>query len=673
MATYWTLECDSVEYTLEELSISDLVGRFVNQGADEVRFAITKGEDFDAGPDFDGDYIIIRKDRTSEGGGVYSGGSIWFQGTVEDVVARGDGAGEAIEYVARGPWAAMEETPFAQTWKGTVLTTHVFLNRGRRTDEEVTTAVWLAASAGIPVQVGTIDALAVVPMTEVRDMTIGEVIRQQLSLSPEVVAWFDYSLSPPSFNARKASSLSFVNLNWADAKIVSGSLKPRNDLQLSAVALSFETTGEVDGAPVLNISRQIYPPSATGLERRCLHYTFDLQGQRITHVEVALEAEAIQAAVATEADRLTWWREHCPELQDARIVNLAIDAAGVKFYTTQKAPGTVAGTYTVGTGWDAGHALGRGDYVTRTTPGSPSRDQYYQVVAAVNVTGTYDPADHPEEFTYLGTARQEVTWAWLESLGFTNELMPGSGALTHWLEVEPGISGEQIEVTCVATFGVNDADAQLVRLAEQVLTVKLTATNATTGIYTTVSSITSGETEPAGLAQYLYEQAQLLHYEGEIQIVEDEVSCEARPGTRVNIIGGTGIYNSIGAVVQSVTEDVFNGLTTITVGPPGHLGPQDLFERIRAFRRRRIWMNPATQDDGSLQADGALELPKKGPMQNSTNGAEFPKRIVLRGSGVIDIDPADANGKTLEVREMDYCDSGTVKKIMVLASAPYTP
>ena len=39
------------------------------------------------------------------------------------------------------------------------------------------------------------------------------------------------------------------------------------------------------------------------------------------------------------------------------------------------------------------------------------------------------------------------------------------------------------------------------------------------------------------------------------------------------------------AVIQEVVEDLDSGRTIYTVGPPEHLGPQDMIELQRCYRR----------------------------------------------------------------------------------------
>lgn len=74
--------------------------------------------------------------------------------------------------------------------------------------------------------------------------------------------------------------------------------------------------------------------------------------------------------------------------------------------------------------------------------------------------------------------------------------------------------------------------------------------------------------------------------------------------------------------------------------------------------------------------------PFEAPAANQTTWRTLGKgaweRLVLggepgSGEGSVDINIDDMLGKDLTVRELDYCDGGVLKKVMVVASAPYTP
>jgi hypothetical protein len=80
---------------------------------------------------------------------------------------------------------------------------------------------------------------------------------------------------------------------------------------------------------------------------------------------------------------------------------------------------------------------------------------------------------------------------------------------------------------------------------------------------------------PEGLAEFIYDAVSVLHYEGSLSLIEEECSAGPRPGKVLNLANGLAAWASMRAVIQSVYFDIDAGRTTITFGPPEHLGPTD--------------------------------------------------------------------------------------------------
>ena len=118
------------------------------------------------------------------------------------------------------------------------------------------------------------------------------------------------------------------------------------------------------------------------------------------------------------------------------------------------------------------------------------------------------------------------------------------------------------------------------------------------------------EPTPAGLAQLIYDSRSSLTFEGTIALCgADIVSGENWIGRRVNISGGDDEWLSMAATVQGSTENTGNGQSTLTLGPPDHLGPSDLAALLRA-NRNRTYITPA-QSVG--RSGGGASLPPNYP------------------------------------------------------------
>ncbi len=322
----WTLEYGGTEQTLDAWGLgNDLVLERANQGVDRLRVTAPGACDGTALFAY-GQEVIIRRDRTYSGGS-WSGGTIYFRGKATGLQRIGSGSAEGVRYEFAGPWWDFERMVYQQEWRvydpgsEEVVTgriSELFLGLdvdGNKltTAEQVEEAVEWAVSCGVSCQVGTIDAGVEIPSYNVREITVAEVIRQMLRWTPDVVTWFDYTTSPPTFHARKLASLTSRTLTVGTDAITGFSLVPRYDLALPAVVLKFKKINEVNGAPYLQIEEQKYPVDATGTEVGALVATVELAGSRTQW----LYASVVSAALAPE--EVGWWQEREPWMADETI------------------------------------------------------------------------------------------------------------------------------------------------------------------------------------------------------------------------------------------------------------------------------------------------------------------------------------------------------------------
>ena len=119
------------------------------------------------------------------------------------------------------------------------------------------------------------------------------------------------------------------------------------------------------------------------------------------------------------------------------------------------------------------------------------------------------------------------------------------------------------------------------------------------------------EPTPVGLAAFIYQARSVLSYEGTITLKGQDVVNLGNPlaGT-CNILGGDAEWAGMCAEVQTVSENMATGATSITVGPPNHLGPSDLAALLQANRLRQY------VDLGTilLRNNGGAPLPPSNPL-----------------------------------------------------------
>jgi hypothetical protein len=159
-----------------------------------------------------------------------------------------------------------------------------------------------------------------------------------------------------------------------------------------------------------------------------------------------------------------------------------------------------------------------------------------------------------------------------------------AGAIPPW---QSGISACPTKVTIVlrwtgSTWNENLAGLFSGASKELTLTVDLTGTDAETTTYQTSAS-SGGESAPVGLAQSYYDALSTEAPSGSISWVADEVDRSIVPGKRLTL---TGAFPLTGAIIQSVTADIFSGRTTVNYGPINRgLTPEDFIGLLRGGER----------------------------------------------------------------------------------------
>jgi hypothetical protein len=182
---------------------------------------------------------------------------------------------------------------------------------------------------------------------------------------------------------------------------------------------------------------------------------------------------------------------------------------------------------------------------------------------------------------------------------YPRELIAGS--IPPW---QSGISAAPTKITIVLKWNGAVANPALYRLFDKetgllTLTRELTGTDATTTTYRTSTS-TSGETAPAGLAQAYYDAISTESPSGTAVFVGDEIDRTLVPGKKLTT---TGLFTLTGAVIQSVTADIFSGRTTVNFGPINpRISPDDFIALQRAGERA---VKPSLTP-GTLRTSGAV-------------------------------------------------------------------
>ena len=532
--------------------------------------------------------VILRRMRTGSGTS-WSGGYVAFIGYALPPQRSFHGESYAARWDFVNAWYFLQNIPFQQYRASKNLTSGtleykplselllfkklsvtnvlVSLNSGQQITEVLTHANTQAIAAGQTtiLLVGNQDSDIDFPSFETKEMMCDEVILKCLQLSPEITCHFDYSTVSggqpvPTIHFRSRANLTPTSLavaNGIDHRSLD--IAPRNDLLVRTVSLFYKITGSYGGNQWVSFVQDKYGPHGANSPSdpdgglRVLLQTLDLQGTITNLVECkGIVATPVDAAHATTATRLNWWKLKKPSLASDLITDLTIDAASV----------TVKN--------DAG--------------------------AAVSLAS------------------------------FPNEL---NRAIPEWNE--PGYQNKQVAITCKASWTQHADPAHNIparKYKDREITVRMSISDAVSGDYSTTASIIAGETMPSGIAQKLYTALSVLQWQGQDVRVQSEISNALGTGpvvtlnNKLNLTGGHTAWATMNAQIQQLIEDEGSGQTSISFGPPRHLGAGDLAALFQFGRWRRVWMNPLLMQTAAVgDTAGTVDLSADALKENTSEGS----------------------------------------------------
>ena len=597
----WTIICNGTEKLLGDWGLAHLTRKLASQGIDELTFE-AEGMDADSAPLFPNhSTLVLWRDRTANGAGSFSGGTIWFQGLVTQVPRAGSPGAEATMYKVVGPWWYLENLVFQQAYEniflgfavagdpttalyGPATSSHLFLNQGDTPAAltKITTGVqiiqalnwalkpFVNANVTPPFQIGNITPSLDVPIDEVRDITCAEVIHKMLRWSPDAVTWFDYSTTPPTFNCIRRADMATVNLDASGAGFLKDfNVNARYDLQAPSVQIFYETVSSVNGQESLSLIKDFYPnPLPTDPQKQfaSLQFTVDLQGISAHTTTAKITVEPIDP---TDPD---WW-------------------------------------------------LGKHPQFRPHDPTNPADNNSEYLSFDIDATTIQRSPNPPTDTGGNAVVDQ----------GYTNELT--TGQLTGWMSFK----AQRITLKVLATVVTRKGEIK----NNVPLTYQCLSTNATSGTFTNQIVTALAEPVPVGLAQYIYEAISVLQFEGSLALQEPEVSGSLLIGNLFNLTGGAlAEWTTMAAMVQEISENIDTGQTTVQYGPPRNLSAGELVDLLRVNRARIINSQYSMRFGGTpgVTPDD-LELGQNTPEKNSPSApaTENPKVIsaTVDGTGAI--------------------------------------
>jgi len=268
------------------------------------------------------------------------------------------------------------------------------------------------------------------------------------------------------------------------------------------------------------------------------------------------------------------------------------------------------------------------------------------------------------------------------------------GTVTPWMAAG-GVKSAGVTITIQLDADERDPIGQIVRkIANRVLTLRVTGTNALTRRYSRSELSIYEESVPTGIAAGLHEAFSPVTYEGDLTVVGETPAAGYRPGQTFNILGGRAEWATMDAVIQSVTRNAADGSCAVTFGPAKHLGPDDLSRLRKRIRSRKIPFSYIPRQTGLAGDAGALGGGRNPQNQNAgeagkpafelietpydpDNPPAYLAQIILDPE---EITPSDAATRTdpvqiqpreVKVAVMDGDTTGTIQRVQILTSAPY--
>ena len=161
------------------------------------------------------------------------------------------------------------------------------------------------------------------------------------------------------------------------------------------------------------------------------------------------------------------------------------------------------------------------------------------------------------------------------------------GGIPEWLQ---GRDGEDSTWACHTQIEIyltyKGTDAKIVKQFQdgggrKLLTVEVLGTTLQTKEYATTVGVTEAETVPEGLAGAFYDAVNFLQTQGRVTINAAEVPLNYVPGKALRVQPGDHV-----GMIQSVSQDVMTGNTTLEMGPCNlSLSPGDWLEYQRSMVR----------------------------------------------------------------------------------------
>ena len=508
---------------------------------------------------------------------LYRDGVQFFHGNVTGRPITLQSGRQVVQVVVSGPWWWMERINFTSTkTDGTGATaeriSYVFgtTSGGSNLKTSIEAAIDRAITLGVPMQRGTVATFFDVPRITLNQGNCGQVLSELVRLVPDTMVWFDYSTSPATINVSRRGSATTRTLDAASGALQSISINPIQELQVSQVRLPYVTR---DVAGRTEFQEQASGTPATGKVQ-----ILTISGPEIdTFIpNDLLDSFQIQTIASSSASGI---RNLVLDLDSQW--KAAAEKYSINFKTLQNGntDAIKAQNYTE-TLFLARGGAGAGNFGSvQINPNDLiAKDADGQIVS-ISGKNILLTTDLPYWVDELPDTIEKVTLT--GQIGFrhlrdTQQDAPVINALPLWFN-DIRFSANQSGYTSTQSSGdeiwfyyyTYAIEGYLINNSYPTLTTLYRPAD-----YTFIAP-------PANLAANLKAAQDWLPYEGDIEIVEEDVGAVRYRGCKIGISNSLTDLAAMGALVASERLDIATGTTTITLGQPPRLDFRTFVDRVR--------------------------------------------------------------------------------------------
>lgn len=172
---------------------------------------------------------------------LYRNGVKFFQGH-----AQRSQSGYMISVTVYGAWWWLQRLTMTQTLADSAAASSNRVTYGFPTQNLTTSlaaAVTRSAALGAPIAGGSFAGTFTCPPITLNQSTCGDVIAELVRLTPDVMPWFDYSTTTPTFNTARRSSATVRTLAIGSAPLETWNVNPQIELKAEFVRLPYVKRG----------------------------------------------------------------------------------------------------------------------------------------------------------------------------------------------------------------------------------------------------------------------------------------------------------------------------------------------------------------------------------------------------------------------------------------------